>query len=75
MAQEMPGGCACGRVRYVVAAADDDAYLCHCRMCQRTTGSVSIAQPVMLRPSNIGSDAVAGGRPGAFAPGAAGDRT
>ena len=43
MAQEMPGGCACGRVRYVVAAADDDAYLCHCRMCQRTTGSVSIA--------------------------------
>jgi hypothetical protein len=23
--------------------ADDDAYLCHCRMCQRSTGSVSIA--------------------------------
>jgi len=43
MAQEMPGGCACGRVRDVVVADDDDAYLCHCRMCQRSTGSVSIA--------------------------------
>jgi len=43
MAEEMPGGCACGRVRYAATVHDDDAYLCHCRMCQRTTGSVSIA--------------------------------
>ena len=40
---EMSGGCACGRVRYSVPISDDDAYLCHCRMCQRSTGSVSIA--------------------------------
>lgn len=42
---EMSGGCACGRVRYTVPAADDDrdAYLCHCRMCQKATGSISIA--------------------------------
>lgn len=42
---EMSGGCACGRVRYTVpiAADDDEAYLCHCRMCQKSTGSVSIA--------------------------------
>ena len=39
----MQGGCACGRVRYVVAIDNDEAYLCHCRMCQRATGSVSIA--------------------------------
>jgi hypothetical protein len=39
----MTGGCACGRVRYRVRVADDDAYLCHCRMCQKATGGVSIA--------------------------------
>ena len=39
----MTGGCACGRVRYAVLVENDDAYLCHCRMCQRATGSVSIA--------------------------------
>ena len=43
MAEEMTGGCACGRVRYSVRINSDDAYLCHCRMCQRSTGSVSIA--------------------------------
>ena len=31
------------RVRYSVAIADDDADLCHCRMCQRATGGVSVA--------------------------------
>lgn len=43
MAEQMTGGCACGRVRYSVLIDDDEAYLCHCRMCQRSTGSVSIA--------------------------------
>jgi hypothetical protein len=43
MAEEMAGGCACGRVRYTAQIDSDDAYLCHCRMCQRATGSVSIA--------------------------------
>ncbi len=38
----MTGGCACGRLRFTAQIADDDAYLCHCRMCQRSTGSVSI---------------------------------
>ena len=37
------GGCQCGRIRYQVGITDDDAYLCHCRMCQRATGGVSIA--------------------------------
>jgi hypothetical protein len=39
----MDGGCACGRIRFSARIADDEAYLCHCRMCQRATGSVSIA--------------------------------
>jgi hypothetical protein len=43
MDQRMGGGCACGRVRYTVTIHDNDAYLCHCRMCQRATGSISIA--------------------------------
>ncbi|PXA96999.1 aldehyde-activating protein [Nostoc sp. 3335mG] len=43
MAEVVSGGCQCGRVRYTVTVRDDDAYLCHCRMCQRATGGVSIA--------------------------------
>jgi hypothetical protein len=40
---EKTGGCQCGKVRYAVQVEDDEAYLCHCRMCQRATGGVSIA--------------------------------
>jgi hypothetical protein len=43
MSDDMTGGCACGKVRYTVPVDSDEAYLCHCRMCQRATGSVSIA--------------------------------
>lgn len=43
MAEAMTGGCACGRIRYIANVHTDDAYLCHCRMCQRATGSVSVA--------------------------------
>ena len=39
----LTGGCRCGRVRYSVEIADDRAYLCHCRMCQRATGGVFAA--------------------------------
>jgi hypothetical protein len=39
----MTGGCACGRVRFEADVDNDEAYLCHCRMCQRSTGSISIA--------------------------------
>ena len=39
----MTGGCMCGRCRFSAEVESDDAYLCHCRMCQRATGNVSIA--------------------------------
>lgn len=39
----MTGGCQCGRVRYRVDVDSDDAYLCHCRMCQRATGGFAAA--------------------------------
>ena len=43
MSRTMAGGCACGRVRFKTTQEPDEAYLCHCRMCQRSTGSTSIA--------------------------------
>jgi hypothetical protein len=43
MGIQVTGGCQCGHVRYAAVIHDDDAYLCHCRMCQRATGGVSIA--------------------------------
>ena len=43
MAETMTGGCACGRVRYEAEVDSDEAYLCHCRMCQKASGNVSIA--------------------------------
>ena len=39
----MTGGCQCGRIRYAAEIEDYDAYLCHCRYCQRATGGVSVA--------------------------------
>jgi hypothetical protein len=40
---KMSGGCQCGLVRYTANIDPEQAYLCHCRMCQRATGGVSIA--------------------------------
>ena len=40
---KMTGGCACGRVRFEADVDSDEAYLCHCRMCQRASGNVSLA--------------------------------
>jgi hypothetical protein len=43
MSNAMPGGCACGRLRFEADIDSDEAYLCHCRMCQRASGNVSLA--------------------------------
>ena len=43
MTEAMKGGCACGRVRYTATIDNDEAYLCHCRMCQRSSGAISLA--------------------------------
>ena len=37
------GGCQCGRVRYTAQVDPAEAYLCHCKMCQRATGGVFAA--------------------------------
>jgi hypothetical protein len=41
--EQVTGGCQCGRVRYEVGIEDDEAYLCHCRMCQKATGGFAAA--------------------------------
>ena len=43
MAEQVTGGCACGRVRYAASVEPEEAYLCHCRMCQRSSGAISLA--------------------------------
>ncbi len=43
MSETMAGGCACGRIRFEAEIDGDEAYLCHCRMCQRASGNVSLA--------------------------------
>ena len=43
MSDKMTGGCACGRIRFAADIDSDEAYLCHCRMCQRASGNVSLA--------------------------------
>ena len=39
----MSGGCACGAVRYECSAAPLASFNCHCRDCQRETGSAFAA--------------------------------
>jgi hypothetical protein len=43
MPETLTGGCACGRTRFEADIESFDAYLCHCRMCQRASGNVSLA--------------------------------
>lgn len=38
-AEPVTGGCLCGKVRYVAEAYVRDAYYCHCRICQKSTGA------------------------------------
>lgn len=36
----MSGGCQCGVVRYTARVGSEDAYYCHCRMCQKAFGNL-----------------------------------
>jgi hypothetical protein len=42
MANDLEGGCACGAVRYRLGSAPMFVHCCHCRDCQRQTGSAFV---------------------------------
>ena len=42
MANDLAGGCACGAVRYRLGFAPMFVHCCHCRDCQRQTGSAFV---------------------------------
>lgn len=35
-----PGGCLCGALRYEARVSKSENWYCHCRMCQKATGTV-----------------------------------
>ena len=49
MSQTVTGGCMCGKIRYTAKIDNNEAYLCHCRMCQRAGGNVSLAMKNLLQ--------------------------
>ena len=42
MSSALEGGCACGRIRYRLASMPMFVHCCHCRDCQRQTGSAFV---------------------------------
>ncbi len=47
------GGCACGKVRYELAAAPIRGFQCQCRDCQRDTGAGHSSVMVFLRAALV----------------------
>ena len=40
------GGCVCGGIRYQTLAEPSRVTICHCRFCQRATGSAYMVEPI-----------------------------
>ncbi len=43
------GGCLCGAVRYVTNSEPVRVTFCHCKFCQRATGSAYLVEPIFRR--------------------------
>jgi hypothetical protein len=52
MSETLTGGCQCGAVRFAVETPLNRASICHCRMCQKATGSFfgAFDDPGRIRP-------------------------
>jgi hypothetical protein len=42
-AEPLSGGCQCGAIRYRITAEPVKPHICHCRMCQKASGSAFMA--------------------------------
>ena len=42
------GGCLCGRIRYATLATPIQVTVCHCKFCQKATGSAYMVEPIFL---------------------------
>lgn len=40
------GGCLCGGIRYATLAKPSRVTVCHCRFCQKATGSAYMVEPI-----------------------------
>lgn len=56
------GGCLCGKLRYEVRGLPVRTTVCHCRFCQRATGSAYLVEPVF----NAGDFSVTSGTPARY---------
>ena len=58
MIDMLEGGCACGAVRYRLKSAPMFVYCCHCRDCQRQTGSGFVINALIEtdRITSLGGD-------------------
>jgi hypothetical protein len=52
MANDLQGRCACGAVRYRLGSAPMFVHCCHCRDCQRQTGSAFVIN-ALIEPDRI----------------------
>jgi hypothetical protein len=57
MTEERHGGCVCGAVRYVTRGAPERVTICHCRFCQRRTGT-AFGTEVVFRIENVRSSGI-----------------
>lgn len=54
----LSGGCLCGAVRYSIGALARETVTCHCRMCQKQSGSafmgfLTVSRPALTVSGNI----------------------
>ncbi|MGI9378499.1 MAG: GFA family protein, partial [Methyloligellaceae bacterium] len=43
------GGCLCNKIRYQTKSIPIRVTICHCKFCQRGTGSASLVEPIFQR--------------------------
>jgi hypothetical protein len=53
MAEELEGGCLCGKVRFRTTQAPLRTFACHCTFCQKVTGSSFYAESMFPREAVV----------------------